>query len=425
MIRRRGLTRGAAGARARTWPIALAVLFVALLVWYLVYTAEIVRSRQADAETFTRIYAQVQRGLTSQETGAELAALTNLQRELVALGVPFVVTSEPGRQYNTSANLPFEITDPPTADEVERILRYADELDARNPPVGDPTSQLVHYGITPEAARLQLMPFLWASGLLLTVLLAVTVFRYQRRAAAEQAWTAMARELAHQLGTPISSLQGWVEVLGLSPTERPGDMRQLEIAAAIGEDLVRLERVSRRFELIGRDPELRRVSLRDVIAELRAYMEARLPRLGPGVALHVQVPDDLPDILGHEVLLAWALENVVKNALDAMAGTGGSITLSARPAEERWVVLQIRDTGPGVPFEIRDRLFDPGVTTKSGGWGVGLTLTRRIVEGVHGGRLELVDRGERGVTFQARLPRAPETRGHRGRGGNPPRRGAP
>ena len=216
----------------------------------------------------------------------------------------------------------------------------------------------------------------------------------------------MARELAHQLGTPISSLQGWVELLSLPSGERPGDMRRVEIAAAIGDDLMRLERVSRRFELIGRDPDLRRVALGVVIAELRDYMEARLPRLGPGVALHVNVPDDLPDVRGHRVLLAWALENVVKNALDAMAGTGGSITISARPGEPGWVNLRIRDTGPGVPFDIRDRVFDPGVTTKSGGWGVGLTLTRRIVEGVHRGRIELLERGERGVTFQARLPRA-------------------
>lgn len=403
----RGAPR-AAGV-SRKWPIALALLFLTLLVWYMIYTAEIVRSREADAATFTRIYAQVQSGLTSQEPGAELAALASLQSLLVQLGVPFVVTSEPGGVYNTSVNLPFSVSDPPTEEEVARILDYARELDARNEPVGDPGSQLVHYGITPEAARLQLMPVLWASGLVLTVLLAVTVFRYQRRTAAEQAWTAMARELAHQLGTPISSLQGWVEVLGLDPAERPARMHQAEVANAIGEDLVRLERVSRRFELIGRDPELKRVSLRDVVAELRAYMEVRLPRLGPGVALHVDVAADLPDVKGHEVLLTWALENVVKNALDAMAGTGGSITISARPSEGRWVLLRIRDTGPGVPFEIRDRLFDPGVTTKSGGWGVGLTLTRRIVEGVHGGRVELLDRGDRGVTFQARLPQAVES----------------
>ena len=397
------------GGVSRKWPITLAVLFSTLLVWFMILTGEIVRSREADAETFTRVYAQVQRGLTSQEPGAELAALTNLQSLLVELGVPFVVTSEPGGNYNTSVNLPFAVSDPPTPDEVERILAYAEELDARNAPVGDPASQLVHYGITPEAARLRWMPVLWATGLLLTLLLAVTVFRYQKRTAAEQAWTAMARELAHQLGTPISSLQGWVEVLGLDPGKRPGRMPQVEIADAIGEDLVRLERVSRRFELIGRDPELRRVSLKDVVAELRAYMEVRLPRLGPGVALHVDVPDNLPDVKGHEVLLTWALENVVKNALDAMAGTGGAITISARAPEGRWVLLRIRDTGPGVPFEIRDRIFDPGVTTKSGGWGVGLTLTRRIVEGVHGGRVEFLDRGDRGVTFQARLPQAVES----------------
>ena len=396
---------------SRTWPTALAMVFVALLVWYMVYTAAIVRSRDADVEITARIYAAVQQGMTSQDRRGEQAALADLQELLVNLGVPLVVTSGDDGRYIAAANLPFAIADPPTPEDTARILRYTSEqLDARNEPVvGSGRSQLVHYGITPEEARLRWIPILWGAGMLLTVLLAVSVFRYQRRTAAEQAWTAMARELAHQLGTPISSLQGWVEVLGLAPRQRPGQMAQAEIATAIGDDLVRLERVSRRFELIGRDPALRRVSLKQVVDELRSYMEVRLPRLGPGVALHVDVPDELPDVQGHEVLLTWALENVVKNALDAMAGTGGSITISARAPDSRWVVLQIRDTGPGVPFEIRDRLFDPGVTTKSGGWGVGLTLTRRIIEVVHRGRIELLDRGERGVTFQARLPQAVES----------------
>ena len=390
--------------------MVLGVLFGALLVWYLVYTAQILRSRQADAETFTRIYAEVQRGLSGTEPGAELTALAGLQRLILEFGVPFVVTAEPGRQYYASANLPFAVSDPPAPAEVERILQYAYELDARNEPVGDSGSQLIHYGITPEAARLQWIPFLWALGLILTVLLGVTVFRYQRRTAAEQAWTAMARELAHQLGTPISSLQGWAEVLGLNADERPGKMRGREVATAIAEDLVRLERVSRRFELIGRAPKLQAVSLKSVVAELRAYLEARLPRLGSGVALHVDVPDDLPDVQGHEVLLAWALENVVKNALDAVGGQGGSITIWARPAEGRWVALRVRDTGPGVAPELRERLFEPGVSTKSGGWGVGLALTKRIVERVHGGEIDLLDPPGRGVTFQVRLPRAAEPR---------------
>ena len=394
------------GMVARTWPVALAMVFVALMVWYMIYTAEIIRLRSADAETHARIMAEVQMGLTG---GADpLDALFNQQRLLVELGVPFVLTSGPERVYIASENLPFAVSDPPAPEDTVRILRLAAQLDGRNEPVAIPGGGLIHYG-DPEAARLRVVSSLWGVGLLLTVLVAVTVFRYQRRTAAEQAWTAMARELAHQLGTPISSLQGWVEVLGLSPQQRPGQLPQVEIATAIGEDLVRLERVSRRFELIGRDPALRRVSLKQVVDELRGYMEVRLPRLGPGVALHVDVPDDLPEVQGHEVLLTWALENVVKNALDAMAGTGGSITISARAPDSKWVLLRIRDTGPGVPFEIRDRLFDPGVSTKSGGWGVGLTLTRRIVEVVHKGRIELLDHGERGVTFQARLPQAADS----------------
>ena len=400
--------RGRVGAgrfASRTWLVAAGALFVALLAWYLVFTAEIVRSSEADAETFTRVYAEVQRGLASHEPGAELAALARLQGMILELGVPFVVTTEPGGEYQTSANLPFEVSDPPTPQEETRILAYAAELDARNAPVGDPAGQLVHYGITPEAARLRWMPLLWATGLVLAVALAATALRYQRRTAAELAWTSMARELAHQLGTPISSLQGWIEVLSLEPADRPGPMPRTEIAAALKEDFVRLERVSRRFELIGRDPRLGRVSVPELVGELRRYLESRLPRLDAGVALHVDVPEDLPDVLGHDVLLTWALENVVKNSMDAMAGEGGAITVAAHSRDRRWVVIRVRDTGPGVAADVRDRLFEPGATTKPGGWGVGLTLTRRIVEGVHGGRVDLLDGGG-GVTFQIRLPKA-------------------
>ena len=321
MNRKRGTPRP---TDSQTWPTALAMVFVALLVWYMVYTAAIVRSRDADVQITARIYAAVQEGILSEDRSGEQDALADLQELLVDLGVPLVVTSGDDGRYIGSVNLPFEIAVPPTAADTARILRYTTEqLDARNDPVaGSVGGQLVHYGITPEEARLRWIPFLWGAGMLLTVLLAVSVFRYQRRTAAEQAWTSMARELAHQLGTPISSLQGWVELLGLERDQRPGDMAQAEIATAIGDDLVRLERVSRRFELIGRDPALRSVSLKQVVDGLRSYMEVRLPRLGPGVALHVDVPDDLPEVQGHEVLLTWALENVVKNALDAMAGDG-------------------------------------------------------------------------------------------------------
>ena len=162
--------------------------------------------------------------------------------------------------------------------------------------------------------------------------------------------------------------------------------------------------MSRRFELIGRETELGPLKLDEVIGEVERYLSTRIPRLGPGVELQVLVEPELPPIRGNEVLLTWALENVMKNALDAVAGRGGKITLRAFPGEPGWVTLQVRDTGPGVDPDIRDRLFEPGATTKSGGWGVGLSLAKRIVERIHSGKIELLRSGPRGSTFQLRLP---------------------
>jgi signal transduction histidine kinase len=213
----------------------------------------------------------------------------------------------------------------------------------------------------------------------------------------------MARELAHQLGTPLSSLQGWLEVLKLPRRERPATLADADVADAIEEDLERLERISHRFELIGREPELESLSLRTVVHDLERYLAARLPKLGRGVDLVVDIPDGMPPVQANEVLLIWALENVVKNALDALAGRGGRISVYAREVGGGQVSLRIRDTGSGVDPEIRDKIFEPGITTKSGGWGVGLALSRRIVEGVHKGRIELLE-SSGGTTFQIRLP---------------------
>lgn len=382
------------------WPVALATLFVLLLVWYLLYTQQIVEQVRGNAAMLSRIFAEVQEGLVTQ--GNETQVLLNLQGIVIDAGVPLIVMG-PGDTVLAHENLPFSV-DVNTAEGQERVQSYVRALDAENPPIGDPNLMHIHYGDTPEVRRLRWIPWLQAGGLFLTVLIGFVVVRYQRRAEGEKAWTAMARELAHQLGTPLSSLQGWLEVLRLRPEERPGSLGEGEVADAIGEDVERLERISHRFELIGREPELQSLSVRQVVGDLEQYLAARIPRLTrKGVELLVDVPPGLPRIMGNEVLLIWALENVVKNALDALAGRGGKITIYAREVGGRWVSLRIRDTGPGVDPAVRDRIFEPGVSSKKGGWGVGLALSRRIVEGVHGGRIELLE-GMEGTTFQIRLP---------------------
>lgn len=388
-----------------SWSLVLAVMFLAILAWYLVYTERVVTAFRAETATMTRMYAEIQAGLADPDEQAADEALIRLQDIVVGSGVPLVLSGR-GDTILAAVNLRFE-ADVNTAEGQVSISEYARRLDARRPPVGDPALALVHFGDSPELVRLRWIPWLQVAGLLLTFLTGLLVIRSQREAAADRAWTSMARELAHQLGTPISSLKGWYEVLSLPFSDRPAGIEEGEIAREILTDVDRLERVSRRFELIGRDTQLEPLDLEEVVRAVERYLSARIPRLGPGIELRVFVEPHLPPIRGNEVLLTWALENVMKNALDAVAGQGGAITVRAFPGEPGWVTLQVHDTGPGVDPEIRDRLFQAGATTKSGGWGVGLALTQRIVERIHNGKIDLVRSGPRGSTFRFRLPAFP------------------
>ncbi len=384
------------------WSLLLAGMFLAIIGWYLVYTEQFVRAFRAETATLTRMYSEVQGGLADPNEQAPEEALFRLQQIVVESGVPLILSGT--RDTILSAvNLPFE-ADLATAEGQGQIREYARRLDLLRPPVGDSGVALVHFGDTPELRRLRWIPWLQVAGLLITFLTGFLVLRSQREAAADRAWTSMARELAHQLGTPISSLKGWQELLSAPADARPGDVDDEEIAREILTDVDRLERVSRRFELIGRETRLEPLHLERVVTAVEGYLRTRIPTLGPGIQLKVAIEPNLPRIRGNEVLLTWALENLMKNALDAVAGRGGEIAVRAFPGEPGWVTLQVRDTGPGVDPEVRDHLFEPGVTTKSGGWGVGLSLARRIVEMIHGGKIDLSQTGLSGSTFRIRLP---------------------
>ncbi len=393
---------GQPAAAAGRWPLVLAVLFLALLGWYLVYTEQIIRSFRADVATMTRMFAEVQTGLADPDPAGADRTLVRLQEIILESGVPLVLAGE-GDTITAAVNLPFQ-AQWETPEGQLRVREYARRLALRNPPVGDPEIALVYFGDPPELARLRWIPWLQVSGLLLTFLVGVAVVRAQRKAEADRAWTSMARELAHQLGTPISSLKGWLEVLHLPLKERPAALGDSSVAEEIAEDVERLERVSRRFELIGRETALEPIGLEEVVQAVERYLRARLPRLGQGVALEVEMEPDLPRVRGSEVLLAWALENIMKNSLDALAGRGGTIRLTARRGAPGWIDVRVADDGPGVDPMIRDRLFEPGASTKSSGWGGGLSLSKRIVERIHAGHLELVETGPEGTVFEMRVP---------------------
>jgi signal transduction histidine kinase len=393
---------------ARYWPVGLALLAIAILGSYLLYTEQLVRAFRTESEVHKRMYALVQRGLLSTEPGAELQALTDLQAELMQLGVPMVAINAEGVPHAT-ANLPFEadLADPVDR---ERVLRYAQQLGQRSPVIMEEEVGAIHFGSPPVIGRLRWAATLQVAGALLLIFVGYVVVRGALRAERERMWSAMARELAHQMGTPLSSLKGWQEVLRLPVHERAAMVSDDRLAMEVGADVDRLERVSRRFEMIGKPSSLSPVRPEAVMCELEEYLRPRLPREKPGVELRVRVSPGLPDLQANQVLLVWALENCVKNSLDALAGRGGRIRLAV-VGDPAGVCFLVADNGPGVAPTVKDHLFEPGVTTKAGGWGVGLSLARRIAEDVHGGSIRSRSRAGAGARFAIRIPTDPGRRG--------------
>jgi len=394
------------------WPVALATLFLVLFGWYLLYTQSLLVGLNENQELTSEVFSIAQELIQDTSRSERLVGdrlqdvpLFDLQEVMIRSGIPMIIIS-PAESVVSVENLPFE-ADILTPEGQEEVQAYVSRIEANGQePVRGAGGNLIYLGDPPQFSNVRWIPWLQASGLTLTALIGFLVIRYQRSAEQDKAWTAMARELAHQLGTPISSLKGWLEFMGLPDDEIPEGVKSDTVTMGIERDLVRLERISHRFELIGRDPDLEALDIREVVRDLEQYLQARLPRLASEVLLVVDVPKDMPEILGSEVLLSWALENLVKNALDALAGRGGEIQLKVREGPYGWLYLRVHDTGPGVDPELRDRIFDPGVSGKARGWGVGLTLSRRIIEVTHRGHIFLLNTEGEGATFDIRLPTA-------------------
>jgi signal transduction histidine kinase len=371
----------------------LAVVLVALLAGLSLGTGLlIIRHFRADATATSRLYSGVFGGLNDPRPGGEVDALLRLGEQVRALGLPLVVTDRSGR-VTAAANLPFEapLDDP-------RVLAYAARLDRQNPPIVDEAIGMVHYGPMPAQRNLTALAVLQA--LTICVMVAVAVFAYRSAMAAQRdrLWVAMAREAAHQMGTPLTSLQGWIERVRSRPTPPP------DLADHLSADAERLERVARRFERIGNPAHREPIGLGALADRVAGYYRPRLPRRANPIELRLEAPGMGPMVEADPVLLEWALESLVKNAIDALQGRSGTIILRVG-AEQGMGEVRVIDDGPGVPKDIRRTLFEPGFTTKHGGWGIGLALSRRVVEDAHEGVLAL-EPSEHGACFLMRIPLA-------------------
>jgi signal transduction histidine kinase len=372
----------------RLAPVTLITIGVlTLLTWYVIYTRGVVRELRQEASRVGLMYARVYKGLTDQNPDAATAALFDLSRQIRESGVPMILTDEQGKPTD-NANLPF------TASVSSKQTRdYILELDRQNAPIVEPGVGAVHYGNTPLVRGLILIPVLQSILIAMVLIAGAYALRTRGRADREQIWAGMARESAHQLGTPLSSISGWIELLRES---EPEPMTSAALSH-METDLERLKRVAHRFERIGRPPRQEPVDLGSLVDHVAVYFRARVPTLAQRVTVSSSHHGDLV-VQGDAVLLEWALESLTKNAIDALAGRDGKVEISAESLPEGRVRVRVSDDGPGVPREIRHQIFEPGFSTKEKGWGIGLSLARRIVRDSHGGDLLLVP-SERGATF--------------------------
>lgn len=387
-------------ARESRWAAALTPRGVGLLAAVLagltlVFALLVARHLTVDARRASEFYARVFSGLASPDDQGATGALLALAAEIRREGIPIVVTNAAGVATDT-ANLPR-----PMALNSPELTAFVARLDRENPPVVEPGVGTIHYGAPPVRRWLRMLFALEVSALLAVLGAAVAVYRATVRAARDRVWVAMARESAHQLGTPLSSLAGWIEQL------RGGSAPTGEVADHLADDYARLERVARRFERIGQPPRRQRVDLAVLAGSVAEYFRPRLPRLANPVTLEVKGSGDAAVVEGDPLLLEWALEALVKNSVDALKGRPGTIQIAVKERTDD-VVVSVTDDGPGVSRGMRHHLFTPGASSKAGGWGLGLALTRRIVEEGHGGRV-VMEPTERGACFAMRLPRKGRT----------------
>ncbi|NOT34965.1 MAG: HAMP domain-containing histidine kinase [Candidatus Eisenbacteria bacterium] len=290
---------------------------------------------------------------------------------------------------------------PVIAQRIRQVRAHAAALDRRNQPIEmrQPVTGVrlgyVHYGVPPVLEALRWVPFLSVAGLLLLLAIGFWGLSGVRTAEGRSIWVGMARETAHQLGTPLSSLMGWIELLRSHAESQPGDtvsVPRAELDETLEEmerDVARLNKVAQRFSHVGSTPVLQLQDVTPIVRQAVQYARRRLPRGDGEVSIHERYEEVEPINLNAE-LLEWAVENLLSNAVSALDKRPARIevTIQKRPETEA-IELSIQDNGRGMAPAEQRRAFEPGYTTKRRGWGLGLALTRRVVEEYHGGRISI------------------------------------
>ncbi len=317
--------------------------------------------------------------------------------------LPFVITDTAGAPQKWQIWGDVVTADNATAQERERAEIFVQNAPASSMIVTTPESHNGYFYYESKVYYALVVPFI--VPIVLLVFGIVCFLIYQRIKSYEHSaiWGGLAKETAHQLGTPISSLLAWAELLHERSRET-GDATLAELSESMQNDLERLQKTTARFGMIGTQPPLGEVNTAEIFEEVRAYFEKRLPHISRRVEIQLML-HEVPPVLANAQLLHWVFENLIRNSLDAMDKADGWIQIE--PTHDKRhsdIVIRYADNGSGIDRKNQRKIFEPGMSTKTHGWGLGLTVVQRIIREYHHGSIRMVKTSPEGTIFEIRLP---------------------
>lgn len=380
--------------------IAIFVLAAMLALTSMFYTNRLLKQLEDREERQIQLYAKA---LKYVVTGAGYDEnmdfiMNNVLRDSSNTSIPLIYETEKGALTAMNIELPKG-----SEREVQEFLRgKLQGMKGEHPPVevviDENKNQIgyVYYSNSFLLTQLRYYPVIQLFVVLFFGVMAYVAFSNARRAEQNQVWIGLAKETAHQLGTPLSSLTAWVEFFKTDPEHYDPD-----IVVELAKDVQRLDMITTRFSNIGSVPTLKPEDVAEVVRNIAEYLQRRISTKVKMQIINELEPGQAAPL--NRYLFEWVIENLCKNAVDAMGGIG-ELTLELKSLKNNQIAIDVTDTGKGIPKGSFQKVFNPGFTTKKRGWGLGLTLAKRIIENYHNGKLTVL-RSEvgKGTTFRIQL----------------------
>lgn len=359
----------------------------ALSLWY---TNGMMKKLQEEEYRNIELWSQATQNLINSEPGSDIGFLVEVQQKNTS--IPVILVDE-DNSIITYKNLDtIAMLDSAYAySKLREFQNNGKEHFVLRTPDGTVLNK-IYYSDSYLLKQLRYYPYIQLAIILLLIVSAYIILNITRQAEQNYVWLGMSKETAHQLGTPISSLLAWVEIM-------KDNEENAEMSREIEKDVRRLEKITARFSKVGSQPQLKSTNLSEVISNSIEYLQTRIPS---GIKIDVNLHSDEIFMPLNAELFEWVIENICKNAVDAI-GSEGQISIKTFEGR-KYVSIEISDTGKGIPKSKYKTIFKPGYTTKTRGWGLGLSLAKRIVEQYHKGKL-FVKTSEigKGTTFKIML----------------------